>query len=139
MGNLQSIQKINFEDMQTVCKNSEIYLLINTLSDTEQHCLIVGTIIANQEEQLINTYLQNNKYIRIIIYGRNCNDDTIIKKYNQLIKCGFNQVYIYYGGMFEWLMLQDIYGAENFPTTSVVLDFLKYKSFQKLNISLIEN
>jgi hypothetical protein len=29
--------------------------------------------------------------------------------------------------MFEWLLLQDIYGAASFPTTSKELDILKYK------------
>ena len=29
--------------------------------------------------------------------------------------------------MFEWLMLQEIYGEENFPTTTRLLDLLKYK------------
>ena len=33
MGNAQSIQKINYEDVQHVIKNTEIYVLINTLSE----------------------------------------------------------------------------------------------------------
>ena len=33
MGNSQSIQKINYEDMQTVIKNPEVYLIINTIND----------------------------------------------------------------------------------------------------------
>jgi hypothetical protein len=43
------------------------------------------------------------------------------------------------GGLFEWLMLQDIYGYDEFPTTKKELDFLKYKAPSRLNISLIEN
>ena len=35
--------------------------------------------------------------------------------------------------MFEWLLLQDIYGNDNFPTTSKDLDILKYKP-KKINI-----
>ena len=70
----------------------------------------------------------------IIIYGKNNNDETVIKKYNQLIKLGFINVYIYLGGLFEWLLLQDIYGKDEFPTTSEELDILKYRS----PISLIE-
>jgi hypothetical protein len=31
MGNVQSMRKINFEDMQTATKNPEVYLIINTL------------------------------------------------------------------------------------------------------------
>ena len=48
-------------------------------------------------------------------------------------------VYLYLGGLFEWLLLQDIYGFDDFPTTSRQLDILKYKPGQKLNISYIEN
>ena len=50
MGNTQSIKKINYEDMQTVIKNSEAYLIINTLPPSEQQCLIVNTTFAVDEE-----------------------------------------------------------------------------------------
>jgi rhodanese-related sulfurtransferase len=139
MGNSQSIQKINFEDMQTAYKNPEIYLLMNTLPLSEQVCLISNTLTPQKEEILMNRYLNSNKNIRIIIYGRNSNDETIYKKYNQLINLGFTNVYLYLGGLFEWLLLQDIYGFDDFPTTSRQLDILKYKPNQKLNISYIEN
>jgi hypothetical protein len=43
------------------------------------------------------------------------------------------------GGIFEWLMLQDIYGEEMFPTNKKELDILKYKPVPILNISLLEN
>ena len=138
MGNSQSMKKINYEDMQTVIKNPEIYLIINTLPLTEQDCLIVNTTLANQEEAIINRFIKENKSIRIIIYGKNCNDETINKKYQQLYSLGFFNIFIYLGGMFEWLMLQDIYGNSLFPTTKKQLDILKYKSNQLLNIGLIE-
>ena len=38
----------------------------------------------------------------------------ILKKYRQLVDLGFSNVYIYTGGLFEWLLLQDIYGSTNF-------------------------
>ena len=53
MGNTQSMKKINYEDMQTVTKNPEIYLIINTLSPSDQKCLIVNTTVAEEEEILI--------------------------------------------------------------------------------------
>jgi hypothetical protein len=59
--------------------------------------------------------------------------------HNQLVKLGFSNVFIYLGGLFEWLMLQDIYGYDEFPTTIKQIDFLKYKPPPRLNISLIEN
>ena len=138
MGNTQSMKKINYEDMQVVIKNPEIYLIMNTLSPNEQNCLIINTTSANDEELLINKFMKENKSIRIIIYGKNCNDESINKKYQQLLSLGFYNIYIYVGGMFEWLMLQDIYGKELFPTTKKELDLLKYKPSQILSIGLLE-
>ena len=138
MGNTQSMKKINYEDMQTVVTNPEVYLIINTLPPSDQKCLIVNTTNAEEEEILINKYMKENKAIRIIIYGKNCNDESIQKKYQQLLSLGFYNIFIYTGGMFEWLMLQDIYGREMFPTTKKEQDLLKYKSNQLLNIALLE-
>ena len=138
MGNTQSIKKINFEDMQTVIKNPEVYLIINTLSPSDQQCLIVNTTIASEEEELINKFMKENKNIRIIVYGKNCNDDSVQKKYQQFISLGFYNVFVYSGGMFEWLLMQDIYGKDLFPTTKKEVDLLKYKPNQLLNIALLE-
>ena len=139
MGNSQSsIQKINFEDMQSACKNPEIYLLINTLPESEQGCLVIGTVSAHQEEAIINKHLRGSKNTQIIVYGRNCNDEKVFKKYQQLLQLGFFNVFIYSGGLFEWLMLQDIYGFNEFPTTTKQLDLLKYKPRQQLNVGLLE-
>lgn len=138
MGNTQSIRKINFQDIQTVIKTPELYLLINTLNENEQTCLIINTVSIYQEEQLINKHLHMNKNTHIIIYGKNSNDEKIYKKYQQLLSLGFYNVYIYMGGLFEWLLLQDIYGAEDFPTTSKELDILKYKPPAMLNVHLLQ-
>ena len=56
MGNIQSMKKINYEDMQSVIKNPEIYLIINTLAPSEQQCLIINTVFANEEEAIINKF-----------------------------------------------------------------------------------
>ena len=138
MGNTQSMKKINFEDMQTAIKNPEIYLIINTLPLSEQQCIIVNTTLVSDEESIINRFMKENKSIRIIIYGKNCNDETIDKKYQQLYSIGFYNIFVYLGGMFEWLLLQDIYGKDLFPTTKKELDLLKYKSNQLLSIGLLE-
>ena len=141
MGNIQSnVQKISFEDMQFVLKNYNAYFIINTLSSLEQDCLILNTISLDLEEKYINEFIKNGKKNkRIIIYGKNSNDGKIFIKYNQLINLGFNNVYIYTGGLFEWLILQDIYGFNEFPTTKQEFDLLKYKPNKILNISFIEN
>jgi hypothetical protein len=138
MGNTQSMKKINYEDMQTIMKNPEVYFIINTLPLSEQQCLIVNTTLADNEEIIINKFIKENKSIRIIIYGKNCNDENVNKKYQQLLSLGFYNIFVYFGGMFEWLLLQDIYGKDLFPTTKKELDLLKYKSNQLLNIELLE-
>ena len=139
MGNVQSMRKINFEDMQTATKNPEVYLIINTLSSTEQQCLIKSTVSLEQEEAIINKYIKENKGIKIIVYGKNSHDDLVHKKYQQLVSLGFQNVYAYMGGIFEWLLLQDIYGPEIFPTSKKELDLLRYKPPPLLNISLLTN
>jgi len=139
MGNSQSIQKINYEDIQYVISNSQSHLLINTLNENEQDCLIVNTTNIKNEEALVNRLIQSgSKNLKIIVYGNNCNDEKIYTKYNQLKSLGFYNIYIYLGGLFEWLMLQDIYGEKEFPTTKKELDFLKYKPRKILNIQLLE-
>ena len=131
MGNCQSIKKINFEDMQTAI--SRKYIIINTLSDDKQSCLILNTIPSNNEEKLINEYINTNLHINIVIYGENSQDDKIISKYYQLQKLGFSNIYIYIGGLFEWMLLQDIFGSDIFPTSIDEPDLLKYKGINKFS------
>jgi hypothetical protein len=138
MGNTESIQKVNFEDLQYIIKNNEIYLLINTLDYNNQDCLIPNTININNEEKIINKFILTSNYnVKIIIYGKNCNDDNIYKKYNQLTTLGFYNLFVYAGGMFEWLLLQDIYGDTDFPTTNKELDLLRFKPNSILQYSRI--
>ena len=139
MGNAQVIKKINYEDMQNVIKSPDIYLIINTLPHDEQNCLITNTTLAQKEEEIINKLLYENKGVRIIIYGRNSNDENVNKKCNQLQSLGFYNIFLYTGGMFEWLLLQDIYGNDLFPTTKKEVDILKFKSTSILTIGLLEN
>ena len=136
MGNKMSIRKVGFEDIQFVIKHKKRnYVLINTLTITEQNCLIPDTISIKDEEAIINKHL--NKNIHIIIYGKNANDESIFKKYEQLLTLGCSSVFVYTGGLFEWLLLQDIYGKEEFPTTSDELDILKYRSESIFNNRLL--
>lgn len=141
MGASASISKANYEDMQYVCRtksnnssyssynDNHAHMLINTLPPGMQGCLIPGTMPIDEEESAMNAALSapDGKNREIIVYGKNANDDTVYKKYQQLMGLGFRNVCIYPGGMFEWLLLQDIYGVANFPTTSKEQDILKYK------------
>jgi len=129
------IKKSTFEDVQYAIKNKDRFILINTMPIDEQYCLIVNTVSYHMEETVINEllgqYALRDKII--IVYGKNTNDDTVEKKYRQLVALGFTEVYIYGGGLFEWILLQDIYGKEEFPTTSKVLDILKYRGKRSIH------
>jgi rhodanese-related sulfurtransferase len=141
MGNFPStIKKISFEDIQFVINNTDnSYVLINTMNSLDQECLILNTLSHEKEEVLINEYMkQGIKNKKIIIYGKNTNDEKIVTKYYQLINLGFYNVYVYSGGLFEWLLLQDIYGFNEFPTTKKEMDLLKFKPLKSLNIPLLE-
>ena len=137
MGNSHSVTKINFEDVQFAI-NTKQYILINTLGESEQNCLIHGTINAMQEVDLFtNLIKKDNKNIRIIVYGRNCADDKLSTTVKQLADLGFYNVYVYAGGLFEWMLLQDIYGSKEFPTTKKEVDLLKYGPKKRLNVNLM--
>lgn len=122
MGNRNNYKYATYEDIQ---KNNHI--IINTLPLNEQSCLIKGTVRAEDEERIINAMLERGgQKQKIIVYGKHYMDETVYKKYDQFIELGF-QVRIYVSGMFEWMLLQEVYGNEHFPTTSRELDILKFK------------
>jgi hypothetical protein len=135
MGQSQSVKKVNFEDVQQTIQTNNKYLLINTLDANNQECLIKGTITPESEVKTINDNM-NNTNLRIIIYGKNSADEDVLKKYTQLNKLGFYNIFVYSGGLFEWLLLQDIYGSDNFPTTKIELDHLKYRAKSTFNYLL---
>ena len=114
-----TIKKIGFDDVIFASKNLDKYILINTLNKEEQNILIKGTIPFHLEEEKINNIIDNidfDKY-KIVIYGKNSTDSTIETKYKQLKGLGFIELYVYYGGLFEWMLLQDIYGKDFFDIT----------------------
>ena len=133
MGNAETIQ-INFEHVQDCIQhNFPNTLLINTLSLNNQDCVIFGTKPPDEEEQIINDLLENRLDVtKLIIYGKNCRDATVAKKLEQFRSLGLLsrvKVQVYTGGVFEWLLLQEIYGTELFKTTGTnkMVDLLKYK------------
>ena len=125
MGNANSVNRINFKDMQYAIASNIV--IINTLDINRQDCLIKNTLKPDEEIATINDIIKRNKRQKIVIYGENSSDNSIVKKYYQLYNLGFRNIYIYMGGLFEWLLLQDIYGSDEFPTTSEIIDILKYR------------
>ena len=139
MGSQQSIQKCNFEDVQQSIQNNST-IIINTLTEHNQDCLIQNTTLCSDEIKLINHLLKTNTSARIIVYGKHTNDKSVYKKYTQLLQLGFTNVLLYSGGLFEWLCLQDIYGDDIFLTTKKELDILRYKPSSAISKNfVIEN
>jgi hypothetical protein len=132
MGNQVSlVPKVSYEDIQMVIyRNSHVQhstLLINTLPPSLQHCLIKTTLDIRFEERVINALIHKKPDIMIIVYGKNSNDITILHKYDQLVKLGFTNVHIYTGGIFEWMLLHEIYGKDLFKITKYEIDILRYR------------
>ena len=138
MGNTESNNKINFEDVQYAIKQQN-YILISTLKDNEQDCLIFNTTPIQQEETIINNIINNCENKNIIIYGKNCNDTSVDIKCKQLKSLGISNIYIYSGGLFEWVLLQDIYSSELFPTRGEMDEILKFKSNNLISLKYLQN
>ena len=136
----EKTNKIGFEDVLYAINNKDQCVLINTMPSNCQQCLIQTTIPIDVEEQMINQLLNQNQIKKkIIIYGKNSTDNSCDQKYKQLSQLGFSEVYIFVGGMFEWLLLQDIYSNQEFPTTNKLIDILIYKPSPLFHIYRLEN
>ena len=127
-------KQARFEDVQSFVRSassssSSSCHLINTLPLSNQDYLIKHTLEGHMEERLMNDILKNNdqKHVRIIVYGTNNFDESAIKKRHAMERLGFENVMVYSGGLFEWSLLQDIFGMEEFPTSRVEKNILLYK------------
>jgi rhodanese-related sulfurtransferase len=125
----KKIPKVGFEDVIHAQKHQESHIIINTLPQGEQDCLILHTLPMDQEEETINQLLENYDISakRILVYGKHACDETAEKKCRQLQSLGFTEVYLYAGGLFEWILLQDVY-TDEFPTLGKVgKDLLRFR------------
>ena len=122
MGNTISsvpvLERATFDDLTNAS-----YLIINVLNDTEQDVLIQGTVPCTEEVVQVEKAIQEKRVI--IIYGRNNHDDKVWIKHAQLKKLG-GKAKVYVGGLFEWILLQELYGNERFPLTSYKFDPYQY-------------
>ena len=153
LSNSKNPTNINFEDVQLILQkqtntydDEEVYtkhpILIHTFVDVDvkehddgefeqqqQRPIIKGTLNPKTETMVINQMMDGSISKRpIVVYGKNYSDQTIYIKAKQLVSYGFT-VYIYAGGIFEWLCLQEIFDTTLFPTsnaTSEESDLLKY-------------
>ena len=123
--------------MQSAIKGGST-IIINTLPIDRQRCLIKGTLPATDEADTLNAYMSRGASdVRIIVYGENASDDRVGEKYKQLVSLGFSNVFVYPGGLFEWLLLQDIHGKDIFQTTAKENDFLKYRGRKIFDVRMI--
>ena len=127
MGNAEShIKTVNFDNVKY-----DKHLLIHVMDEKDQTLLIKGTLTIEDEIKTLNSVLSASKQgeTRIIIYGKNTDDyEKVIRRYKQLRTLGFDAC-VYFGGLFEWLLLQEIYGISEFPIEKrgiAPMDALKY-------------
>ena len=43
------------------------------------------------------------------------------------------KLFIYYGGLLEWCLLQDVYDVTNFPTTNKCVDIIRFRANNVIN------
>lgn len=118
-------RRVGFEDVLALQKAPSA-VIISTLPADKQSCLIKGTVECGDEETKINAIVAARKMTQtpVLIYGENACDTSPNVKYNQLRMLGFVDVRIFVGGLFEYLLLQDIYGMAAFPTRGEEPDML---------------
>jgi hypothetical protein len=120
MGN-RALEKANFDE---VASRNKTTILINVLSEAEQGVLIRGTVPCSDEvAEVENAIAQRDT---ILVYGMNCHDERIFAKYQQIKKLG-GKPKVYVGGLFEWMLLNEIYGNERFPLSTDQFDLYQYR------------
>ena len=130
MGSTQSLFYVNYCDMQNAINSEKTIIHIMNVGD--ENILIKNTLTAQLEIERINNYLDSGKTdIDIYIYGySNADFNKLLQRQKQLNRLGFKNVYVYFGGMFEWLLLREVYGQSEFPINGTdigkVIDILKY-------------
>ena len=136
MGAGPSAERITYEELQNLQSSSRA-LIISTLPISEQECLVTGTLRPAVEEATLNGCLKRGESDRdIVVYGKNATDLSVEKKFKQLAGLGFSRVRLYVGGLFEWVLLQDIYGPHLVPTTSICKDPLRFKDLVPAQLRL---
>jgi hypothetical protein len=125
----KSSNMVGFEDVKHAIRAGPAkFILINTF---EQDVIVQGTVSSEREEIVINAQLTDymKPDVPIIVYGRNSCDDSVDAKEKQLRALGLDDIYVYRGGMFEWLLMGDVFGQDEFPIVrrgTLSVDILKY-------------
>ena len=123
MGNKESftVEKASFENVLLLEKSG---VLISVFAEDDQNLLIAGTVPCAKEVEAVESAIAAKR--SIIVYGRNSHDERVFTKYAQIKKLG-GLVKVYLGGLFEWILLNEIYGNDRFPLTAKVVDLYQYR------------
>jgi rhodanese-related sulfurtransferase len=134
-------RRVGFDDVLLAIQHPETYMLINTLPAHQQSCLIQQTTPVAEEEVRMNQLMSSDKHHRqmVIVYGKNGSDVTVDRKCQQLSSLGFREVFVYSGGMLEWMLLQDVFGYAEFPTTSRSGDIFQFQADSVFKIPRLTN
>jgi hypothetical protein len=145
-------QSASFDDVLKAQKHPHQYLL---LASTHLSLYIGQTVVSSAEESLfLDRYREveeedtsffsffgggrteeegkekkeTTPKKRVILYGKNARDASPNEKKKELIRRGMSptDIYVYRGGLSEWILLQDIYGEDKFTTSQKVHDLLEF-------------
>lgn len=110
---------LNFDDMKQAIDRG--YTICHIMEEADEGIIIKNTLSVKDEIKKINDFLQNDQLDgMIVLYGRNYTDiDKLAQRQKQLNSLGFMRVFIYVGGLYEWVLLQNVYGDKLFPTNRI--------------------
>ncbi len=110
---------LNFDDMKQAIYRG--YTICHIMEEADEGTIIKNTLSVKDEIKKINDFLQNDQLDgMIVLYGRNYTDiDKLAQRQKQLNSLGFMRVFIYVGGLYEWVLLQNVYGDKLFPTNRI--------------------
>lgn len=123
--------RVNFEAVPTASADGLLLTTLGSSPGADPECAIAGTVPECQEAGRIKDVLSSSPDIPIVIYGSNSVDVAPFEKWRNLTQRGFTNVTVYTGGLFEWLLLREVYGAEVFPVTNPQNDLLRFKGTGK--------
>jgi len=104
--------------------SAKVILLASPLVDAKMW-RIDGTLTPETEEREINRIIQNYSSCgktpeeKFVYYGLNSVDKSPDEQAANLATHGI-EASVYRGGMFEWLLLREVFGADNYPVCSNV-------------------
>lgn len=88
---------------------------------------IEGTVDGDKANQVLDKCLREDPSKLVVFYGLNSTDSAPLHRWNNATQLGLENAHVYCGGMFEWLILGELYGNDMFPVTSIQDDLLKFK------------